>query len=230
MKQIITLWSLVSLFLIYGCHQKLRTAPQQAQKQVSSPDTIKFPVMSTIRKPDRDTIIKTSFVQKVEPLPRHVDADAGFQQAANDQLEKINTTFSTGTTRLYSDGSKYPEFYGGSYIADKGKLAVYIIGDIAIGNKKLAKIVGSTDFITLPGKYSYKTLTKIMDDLNTFKLNKDNHAIADNFNFYGLMENKNRVEVELDEFNEEKIMEFKMKVMDSPAIIFKKSSGKIMLE
>lgn len=62
----------------------------------------------------------------------------------------------------------------------------------------MVNIIGSDDFITMPCKHSYKTLVKIMDGLNEFKLNKANDSKSANFNAYALVDAQNLVIIELD--------------------------------
>jgi hypothetical protein len=144
---------------------------------------------------------------------QHKDADASHQCQANEYYQKINNI-------------PFSDYYGGSYISAKGKWIVYITGDQIKGRKSVAKQVGSNNFIAITGKYSFKTLTKNMDELNAFVLNKANDSVIGNINAFCLREDKNRIEMELGEYTEEKIQEFKSKVMNSPAIVFKKSAGR----
>lgn len=160
----------------------------------------------------------------------YVDVDGSFQSKANGYLEKINNAFSSTHGREKNGISDYPGYYGGAYINQMGKLVVLIKGGSAKGKENMINIIGSDDFITLPCEHSYKMLVKIMDDLNEFKLNKANGAKSTNFNTYGLSDVRNKIFIELDEFNDKKIEEFKKTVMNSSAIEFQKSSGRCVLQ
>lgn len=66
-----------------------------------------------------------------------------------------------------------------------------------------------------------------MDLLNNYKINNQGSEIANNFKKFGLYDSENRVIVYLEEFNEEKIKEFKENVCDSDAIVFAQGFGAI---
>lgn len=156
------------------------------------------------------------------------DVDGSFQAKANEYITKINEAFSSTPGRNRNGIKDYPGYYGGAYVGANGKMVVLIKGNISKEKQNIVNIVGSDDFITLPCKHSYKTLVKIMDDLNEFKLNKANTSKSANFKAYGLMDDLNQVTVQLDEFNDKKIAEFEKDVMKSPAIVFVKSFGPLV--
>lgn len=162
--------------------------------------------------------------------PNHRDLDANLQLKANQFIEKIYKTFNKSHNNSINGIADYPPYFGGCFVDTSGKLVVYINGNIANGKKKIAEIIGSEDFTTLPAKHSYKTLLKVMSDLNAFKLNPANKEKSKNFNFYALLEGENQVVIELDEYNDGRIKEFEKNVLKSVAIDFKKSSGKYQLE
>lgn len=161
---------------------------------------------------------------------KHQDADASHQQEANDYLGKINLASGIGPGLVDLLIPRFPEVYGGAYIGDSGKLIVYIIGDFDKGKSAIAKIIGSKNFIAKPGRYSYNTLNKLMNELNAFLLTKPKSAINANFTMACVRDDKNQIIIELEELTDSKIDEFKRMVMDSPAIVFKKSSGRVILE
>ena len=98
-------------------------------------------------------------------------------------------------------------------------------GDLMAGREKIRELIESDDFISQHCKHSYGRLTRTISELNVFKLNPANAARSSNFNAYALMDSKNEIWVELLEFNDSKIEEFKRHVNRSSAIAFKKSSG-----
>jgi hypothetical protein len=107
-------------------------------------------------------------------------------------------------------------------------LVVLIKGDVSKEKKNIAKIIGSDDFITLPCKHSYKSLVQIMKDLNEFCLKKANDSKSMNTNAFGLRPDLNQITVELADFSDKKISEFKKEVMNSDTIGFKKSAGRLI--
>ena len=127
--------------------------------------------------------------------------------------------------------------YGGAYIDDVGNLVIYVkeetsaaklrINDIG---QEIKQVINSHDFISKPATYSYNELNSVMDTLNSYKYENVNCAVANNFNLYWLSDTDNNIIIELDKFNEREIQNFKQQVIDSPIIIFKESSGKLINE
>ncbi|MBC8053793.1 MAG: hypothetical protein H7Y13_12080 [Sphingobacteriaceae bacterium] len=160
----------------------------------------------------------------------HADVDGTYQAQANEYLQKIHAAFSSTPGREKNGISDYPGYYGGAYINPQGKLVVLIKGESDKERKNITKIIGTDNFITMPCKHSYKSLVKIMTDLNEFKLNKANASKSANFNAYALVDAQNLVIVELDNFNEKKIEEFRKTVMNSSGISFERSPGRCILQ
>jgi streptogrisin B len=133
------------------------------------------------------------------------DVNNDFQAKAVSYYDKIENAFSSTPGRIRNETSDYPGYYGGAYINPQGKLVVLIKGDVSKEKKNIAKIIGSDDFITLPCKHSYKSLVKIMKDLNEFCLNKANDSKTKNTNAYGLTAGLNQITVELADFSDKKI-------------------------
>jgi hypothetical protein len=94
-------------------------------------------------------------------------------------LEKQSRAYEAHEKLIHSFGpvgmlkaSDYPEYYGGNYINDEGNLVVYVTGNIADYKQDFLQRSGTYEIILEPCKYSFKTLTQIMDVLNTYKLEK----------------------------------------------------------
>ncbi|MGB3180439.1 MAG: hypothetical protein WBB45_03565 [Cyclobacteriaceae bacterium] len=147
--------------------------------------------------------------------------DAEFQFAAIKQLERLNAHFAN---------KPYPGYFGGAYIGDDGKLVVWIKGNAKKLKPQMAAILGTDDVVIRRARHSFNYLKRVMNDLNVFKLNPTNAATSANWNAYALMDADNEVIVELDDFNDVKIAEFKRTVMNHPAIRFTKSSGPVIEE
>lgn len=160
----------------------------------------------------------------------HSEGDAASQQKANEYIEKINASFSPGLNRSANQASSYPDYYGGSFIDEQGKLVIYIKGDLAKGKQLLSTITGSSEFTTRPCQHSYQSLVDIMSKLNEIKLNPANKSKSNNFNTYALMDSKNQIIVDLDDYNDQQVAQFKKNIINSSAIVFQKSSGRLIEE
>ena len=147
------------------------------------------------------------------------------QSRASEIYSRLNESFGKVEERKTSD---YPDYYGGSFTNSDGKLVIYVKGNIEDYKKVLIERAGTNDIIFKPCQFSYKNLTEIMDTLNAYKLNNADSPICANFNSYAILDAENRIVVELDEYNEEQIAAFKKQVIDSPAIEFRKATGKIV--
>ena len=152
--------------------------------------------------------------------------DVSVQESANQLYESLMSAFNSANGKNSSTPSQlsYPDAYGGAYINDSGKLVIYVVeskiedsSDIDstiedISNFSPAdNVLDSTtaDYVLEPCEYSYTDLNNIMDLLNNYKINNQGSEIANNFKKFGLYDSENRVMVYLEEFNEEKIKEFK---------------------
>lgn len=149
------------------------------------------------------------------------------QSNSGELYEKLNMSFGPIEKRKSSD---YLDNYGGAYINDDGKLVIYITEEVNTNKAMFIERIGTKDVLFEPCKFSFRTLTEIIDDLNEFKMKKAHEPICSNFNVFLLDDVKNRIIVELDEHNEEQITAFRNHVLDSPAIEFVKSKGKVVKE
>lgn len=151
-----------------------------------------------------------------------------FQDPTNEYLKKNKTALQIidtlkqyfGVNSVMKIPSKYPSFYGGHYIDDDGSLVILIVGDTIKGKKEIKKIVYTNKFKIKTGKYSYETLSNIMDKLDSIKLHKYKQPFSNNIISWGLHIKDNCIKVELKESNPIKIKEFKNHILDSPAIKF----------
>lgn len=151
-------------------------------------------------------------------LKEEPEADAAFQWEANQKLEKLQSTF----------GAKIPDYFGGGYIDEKGDLVINIKGDLKSGKSKILKIIDGENVHFTSKKFSKAQLNEVMDKLNTFYNNPANKKMLDNFIGASLKEIENFVEVELFDISPEKQQEFRMKVVNSEALRFKKGKGRMV--
>lgn len=146
------------------------------------------------------------------------------QKEAVDSYREMLISFGQTKTRSVASG-EYPNYYGGSYINEDGKLVIFVLGDIHKGKSKLTNITSNNEIITIPADYSFNLLNAVMDTIDAFKLNEANKQYCTNFNWWAIQDDQNRVVVALDDFSDDAIKEFKKHVSNSPAIVFKKSTG-----
>ncbi|MDR2043819.1 MAG: S1 family peptidase [Clostridium sp.] len=147
--------------------------------------------------------------------------DAPVQESAASSYDELMGSFSVED----SGEKEYPDYYGGSYINDKGQFVVYVTDDTA----RPAVLSDQEDIVYESCAYSYNELLAVMEVLNSYKFSCSN-TIASNFNEFGLYDSINRVVVKLDELTEKRIQEFKENVSDSGAIIFEQGTGPASME
>lgn len=153
-----------------------------------------------------------------------IEQSIDHQKEAVDSYREMLTSFGQTKTKSMASG-EYPDYYGGSYINEDGKLVVFVLGDIHKGKAKLNSITSNDEIITKPADYSFNLLNAVMDTIDAFKLNEANKQYCTNFNWWAIQDDQNRVVVALEDFSDEAIKEFKNHVSNSPAIVFKKSTG-----
>lgn len=142
-------------------------------------------------------------------------SDVSIQEEASKAYDELMNSF----PQSRSTGEKlYPDYYGGSYINDKGQLVVYVTD---LNNVPLVASAQSEDsVIYMECEYSYNELNDVMNTLNEYKFENSDSEVANNFNRYALLDRENRIEVRLEEFSEESIQEFKDEIIDSDIIVF----------
>lgn len=146
--------------------------------------------------------------------------DVGIQESACEAYDELMNSFPLSR----STGEKiYPDYYGGSYINDFGQLVIYVT-DMANTPAVLSDIDSST-VVYQQCDYSYSELNELMDILNCYKLQNPDDSIARNFNHYALLDAENRIVVDLDDYSETRIQEFKDHVSSSDAILFVKAEA-----
>lgn len=146
------------------------------------------------------------------------------QGKASEYYQKLIHSFNAAGILKATD---FPEYYGGAYINDEGKLIINVTSNTASISQDFNKRIETDEFILKPCKYSYSKLTSIMDTLNTYKLKEAASPIWANFNSYALLDDQNSIVVYLNEYNQEQIDMFKKQVLDSSAIEFRKAVGEI---
>lgn len=153
---------------------------------------------------------------------------AAIRELAFNNYQEIVKLFGNGDKSYLLETKDYPSYYGGSYTNKKGQFIIFITGDTLKAKERFSKITDKTNTIFQNCEYSYKTLIEIMDTIRNKVKSK---APASKYlNDWWIEERENRVFVFLNKQNDEVISEFKQNITDSPAIIFKKSSRRIVYD
>lgn len=156
--------------------------------------------------------------------------DASQQSEAIEKYSLLIASFGTATNRFQEEVPDYPDYYGGAYVSPDGDLTILIKGDLNAGSSSALSVTGSGKVAFKSADYSYAELTGIMDELNDFAINRKNPAAQKNFNIFSLMDDQNRIVVQLNDLSDAMIAEFKAQVLNSPAIEFVQSKGQMKLE
>lgn len=125
--------------------------------------------------------------------------------------------------------NRLPDYYGGSYNNSDGVLIILVTGDTIEKKQDLVKELKGSDFFVESCEYSYNTLMQIVDSLSIAIHKKENQMKLNNLNldYWGLLEDKNRIVIVIDNCNPQKTKLFKKEIMDSPTFILRSSSDSI---
>lgn len=154
--------------------------------------------------------------------------DTPVQEEADKNYHAIMDSFNEKETPTLSKVKDYPDYYGGSYINENGQLVVFITGDTIKAKEIIGKYVDNKNILFVNSEYSYKTLNKIMDRIDEAARKKS--PVFQHLDSWYIRETENRIHINLNRYEDSVINEFKEKVIDSPAIIFKRSPGKIIFD
>lgn len=152
-------------------------------------------------------------------------SELSIQETASNDYQAIRRFLGNGNSSQILKTDDYPSFYGGSFTNKQNQLVIFITGDTLKAKVLFSKITDNTNTIFRSCKYPYSTLIGIMDTISSGIKNK---KIAFQYiDFWWIEEKENRVFVFLSKLNDEVITEFKQNIIDSHAIILKKSSDRI---
>lgn len=212
---------IILAFLFLSCQQKIST---DINNQNNSPESLSV-AKDTIQRINNSPVSKSPeslTVSKKNPeqtKPNSEDADADFQQEANDKLSKL----------LKHYGENMPDYYGGGFIDEKGNLVLNIKAKLEYDKTKVLDIIGSDNILFKSTKYSNKELITIMNYLNDFAQKPENKKYTTNLSSWSKMEMENYIEVCFKKVNENSEADFRKYILDSEAIRFKEC-GEIQLQ
>ncbi|MFA6701867.1 MAG: hypothetical protein WCR12_03275 [Dysgonamonadaceae bacterium] len=118
----------------------------------------------------------------------------------------------------------FPDYYGGSYIDDKGNLVVLVTKDSDIKKSDIAQIIKYNNFTVLPVNYSYKKISSVMDSIDAFISNSsipNNHIVLQYFTGAYIDVMQNCVVMQFSILTPELIYSFKKNVTDSSVVKFR---------
>lgn len=116
----------------------------------------------------------------------------------------------------------YPDYYGGGYINEDGKLVVFIKGELSTIQETVSRSVANDDVVTYAqATYSYKELKNTLANIASFIENNREDLCAKNIKYYYLNDFENNIGVELEDYSNMRVEEFKTKVTNFPGIVFK---------
>lgn len=124
-----------------------------------------------------------------------------------------------GKVNLESDD--YPDYYAGSYFDEFDGLVIMVTGDIDKAKKELCEVIGDDGYQIRKVDNSYKEMTRILEAIDKIFFNEKDDR-KKNIIAYGISEKENKVFVELEEYSDKSIAEFKTNVVSSDIIAFEK--------
>ncbi|HAP94613.1 MULTISPECIES: hypothetical protein [Epilithonimonas] len=157
------------------------------------------------------------------------EADAAIQEEANLKIGKLMQAFGAKTV-LGKTNISYPDYYGGSFISDKGILTIYISGKFSTGKKEILKIIDEDKVKFKPAKFSYRYLTELMDELNLWAITKENPSLLNFISTFGVMDEFNTIEVNVLGLDEYKKTLLEKSIFGKEGIKFTNASGRVKLE
>lgn len=153
---------------------------------------------------------------RTESFTSEGDGDASFQLEAIQVNEKLLNVIRFDDEK----GTSYPEFYGGSYITDDGRLVVLVKG--SLGEATVVDAFSDEERSVITFKqcsFSYQELTDVMDAINRKYQELPKHIQTCLKSWY-IEDDNNRIVVLLNEMSDEIITKFKHIATDSPCVEF----------
>lgn len=112
----------------------------------------------------------------------------------------------------------YPDYYGGAFLDDNGRLVLQTADKSKAGIKCLQTAAGDDNIEIQAVPYSYNELLKVRDNLRDYFSNKS--SLSFEVKGWAIRNTTNKVNVYIEELTDEKISEFKNEVLDSDIIDF----------
>ena len=204
--------SIVLLVLVLNCQKKTSSDINNKKHSRESASVLAKDTDQKIENIHENKLDVTDTVSHKLPEKEEkqsAEADSDFQWEANKKLSKL--------VKFYGDN--LPDYYGGGFIDDKGKLVINIKGKLENGRTKVINIIGSDNIKFQSTKYSNKELLSIMNYLNDFAKKPENKKFMTNLSGWSQMEDY--IEVCFKKLDKNSKADFKKYILDSDAIRFK---------
>lgn len=157
-----------------------------------------------------------------------IEGDASHQMEANMLYEEICKAISIKADKPEM-GNILPDYLGGAYTDESGRLTILIKGNIEDGRQKIQKVVGESQLIDYKAcQYSYQELSDILSHISQSVRDMPKHILENLCDFY-LEDKENRVTIELRDTSSKRIREFREQVCNHKAIRFVKSTKQVMV-
>lgn len=151
------------------------------------------------------------------------EGDASIQLQANILYSKIIKGIEVKDIGSQS-AVQLPDYYGGAYTDEGGKLFILIKGDLAKGKEQVQSIVGRQEIIEFKEcSFSYQQLTNVINEI-TSNLSRLPLDLKKDVYSYSVEDKENYVSVCIKNINEQKIGLFKEIVSNHEAIRFSNCS------
>jgi hypothetical protein len=147
----------------------------------------------------------------------------GQAQRLHDRL--MGLMFTADEIALSDFERVYPDYIGGLYYNDSGRLVVQITEGSSVDEEVEAFLSANAAIIVRQVEFSHNELMNTMDALNEMFLADDSPAAFDNVCSYALSTSQNRVVMWLKVFGEREVAAFRESISDSPLIVFEQSRG-----
>jgi len=161
-----------------------------------------------------------------------MNKNSSFNPIYLENQEKSNTSHSCLLQSFSSNdilvATDYPESYGGTYVNSNGNLVILVVGDVNKAKAEFSERTNNESIIIQSSNYTFKELTETMDALNLYKQENKDSKSAGNFNYFAIIDAKNRIEVALKEYSQDRINEFKEAVSNASCITFVESKGDLI--
>lgn len=155
-----------------------------------------------------------------DKLPEALITTKDNNSKAHESGRKLLEFFGISKTRSLND-SEYPDYYGGGFINEQGKLVVFLKGELDTIKSILTNAIGENDIIYKKGNYSYTELKDVLRKISSFIDYNKESLIADNIKYYYLDDFKNNIVVELNIHGENETKLFQKEVTNFTGIVFK---------
>ncbi|MCL1990002.1 MAG: S1 family peptidase [Defluviitaleaceae bacterium] len=147
---------------------------------------------------------------------------AGYEIETNTYEGETVTECKLGIGKAVLEADDYPDYYGGAFINDEGKLVIYVVGDLVEAQAKVAKVIENDEaYVLKQALYSYKELLELKETFDFLEKTDEQVEVFANVTAYGPLEKDNLLMVEMNVLDQAKISQFKAFVSDSDMIVFR---------